>query len=238
MMPTGCETGPALLAESGEDITRAEGTSAGHGASCRPEATRRREPYLFLPPSTSCHRWGLECRAGVPVRGSSPTEGRRRYASPRRETAARRPRCFPPPGTEVHLGLLPLRSSAGPLPTPSTLSGDHRALNRVSEDVPEMRWGCCGERGTAPLVPHAIARLRLRWAMLPAGRPLAGHRPDPCPWISSEGSSQHRAARSSRTGSGKRVPGSVTNPKALAPLRIGSDRSARDGFYDRVRSRN
>lgn len=212
MVPTGSKTGPALLAESGEDTTRAEGTSAGRRAPRSPKLPRRCEPYLFLPPSTSCHRWGLECRAGVPVRGSSPTEGRRRYASPRRETAARRPRCFPPPGTDVHGGLLPLRSPEGSLPTRTTLSGDHRFLIRTSEDDHE----CCGDlaenRAATPLVPHAIARLRLRWAMLPAGRPLAGHRPDPVPWISSEGSSQHRAARSSRTVTGKQVPDSVTSP--------------------------
>jgi hypothetical protein len=94
-------------------------------------------------------------------------------------------------------------------------------LNRVSED-PELRWGCCGERGTAPLVPHAIARLRLRWAMLPAGRPLAGHRPDPCPWISSEGSSQHRAARSSRTGSGNVSPARSRTRKGSRPFGSGA----------------
>jgi hypothetical protein len=84
--------------------------------------------------------------------------------------------------------------------------GDHRFLIVASEDDHE----CCGDlaenEGTTPLVPHAIARLRLRWAMLPAGRLLAEHQLDPVPWISSEGSSQHRAARSSRTVMGSLSP--------------------------------
>lgn len=86
MVPTGSKTGPALLAESGEDTTRAEGTSAGRRAprspkrhvDASPTSFSLRAPHVIDGGSNA----GLECPFEDPHRpkgadATPPREGRR-----------------------------------------------------------------------------------------------------------------------------------------------------------------
>lgn len=233
MLPTGFERpDPPFLRR----VARTPRGSKGRAQVAVAEATSRRgcpcrsksaAPMRALSLSPSEHPMSpMRARMqGWSARSrSSPTKGRRRYVSPRRETAARRPRCFPPPGTDAHEGLLPLRSPEGPLPTrftPFEATTGRIAVRRRHDDGGNL----AEKRATTPLLPHAFARFRLRRAMLPAGRPLAERRLDPFLGFSSERSSRHRAARSFRTGTGNRSP---TRPRIRKGSRpFGSKRPQR-----------